>query len=242
MEREPFGGRLASLSRRVVQRLRNLPARSRRGLVVAGLTTIALAGYVYWTGTLGRSDVLPAPEDDGRQGSVEPEPRVIVVQEPENQPPSDSPGAADADEAAPAQGPAPLPDTLIWPVQGAVAATYGWGRDATMEDWRFHGGVDIEAAEGEPVLAIADGTVTAAYLDDAWGWVVEIQHAPGYVSRYASLARAEVAAGTVVRRGDPIGRVGTSARLESGLPAHVHLELIWAEEQVDPFTVLPGGS
>src|SRR5690606_13413651 len=142
---------------------------------------------------------------------------------------AEEPGGGD-ETAASAASP---PDSLLWPVGGPVVATHGWGRDATMEDWRFHNGIDVSAPAGEAVLAAAGGRVTAVFLDDAWGWVVELEHAPGYVSRYANLDKPGVAQGVEVRAGDPIGAVGSSAPVKAGRPPHLHFELQWGGQAVD---------
>ncbi|HEX6989886.1 MAG TPA: M23 family metallopeptidase [Bacillota bacterium] len=235
MEREGFRGRATSLRQTIAAALGRLPARTRRGLAVAGVSAVALAAVIYWTAGPPRQDGSTAGSDGSGLDAVQPEPRVIVV-DPSEPPDVETPAA---EAAAPAATP---PDTLLWPVGGPVVATHGWGHDATMDDWRFHTGIDVGAAEGEAVVAVAGGKVTEVRLDDAWGWVVEIEHAPGYVSRYANLARPEVAQGAVVGAGDRIGTVGTSAVLKAGQEPRLHFELLWGGQPVDPLTLLPQGS
>lgn len=233
MEQKGFRGRADSLRQSIADALGRLPTRTRRGLAVAGVAAVALAALIYWTAGLPPEGGSTATDDDSGLGAAQPEPRIIVVD------PADNAGGDGGEETAPAATP---PDSLVWPVGGPVVATHGWGRDATMDDWRFHNGIDVSAPEGEPVLAAAAGRVAAVYLDDAWGWVVEIEHAPGYISRYANLARPEVAQGVDIRAGDPIGTVGASAALKAGQQPHLHFELHWGGQGVDPLTLLPQGS
>lgn len=239
MEQEGFRGRADRLRRALAGTLGRLPPRTRRGLAVAGLAAAALAVLIYQAaGRPPENGSAPAGQEDGTE-AARPEPRIIVV-DPADAQAAGSEGAAGGGESAePVLSP---PESLVWPVSGPVTTVHGWGRDATMDDWRFHNGIDVSAPAGQPVLAAADGRVTAVYLDDAWGWVVEIQHAPGYVSRYANLDRPGVAQGVEVRAGDPIGTVGASAPVKAGQPPHLHFELQWDGEAVDPLTVLPQGS
>ena len=234
MEQRDSRGRTGSLRQLLGDALGRLPARTRRGLAIAGAAAVVLAAAVYWTSLLSPGSGSTAADDRDGRDVAQPEPRIIVV-DPAG--PSDEDGSGDT--AAPVQAP---PETLLWPVAGPVVAAHGWGRDATMEDWRFHTGIDVAAPDGEPVVAVAPGRVTAVRLDDAWGWVVEVEHAPGHVSRYANLARPDVAQGDAVGAGHRLGSVGASAALKAGQQPHLHFELLWGGQVVDPLTLLPQGS
>lgn len=121
----------------------------------------------------------------------------------------------------------------IWPVRGTLAAPYGW-RQAAGGQQRFHEGVDIAAPEGTPVVAAAAGTVRRVERDPQLGLYVEIEHAGGWVSRYAQLESAGVLPRDRVLQGQVIGRVGRGG--EGG--PHLHFELRvardGAERAVDP--------
>lgn len=73
-----------------------------------------------------------------------------------------------------------------------------------------HRGVDLAAAESAAVTAAADGVIVfAGRLVDRG--VVSIEHEGGLRTTYEPVD-ASVAAGDLVRRGDPIGRVETGHR------------------------------
>lgn len=142
-------------------------------------------------------------------------------------------------EPAAADPAAPPPEELVWPVSGAEVQEFGWQYSDTMAEWRHHGGLDIAAAPGDPVRAVYGGTVTAVRLDPVWGWTVEVEHSPGYTSRYAGCERVLVEAGAMVEQGQLIAYAGGPAGLEAGGDAHLHFELVWDGEKADPAALLP---
>jgi len=89
---------------------------------------------------------------------------------------------------------------------------------------RLHEGVDIAAPSGAPVLAAADGVVTAAGTSESYGRYVEVTHAEGLKTFYAHLGAigAGVAAGLAVKAGAPIGAIGSSG---TSTGPHLHLEI-----------------
>ena len=75
-----------------------------------------------------------------------------------------------------------------------------------VSDWApGHRGVDLAAAEGEPVLAAGDGIVTFAGVVAGRG-VVTLRHAGGWRTTYEPVTRT-LPVGTAVRRGERIGVV-----------------------------------
>jgi murein DD-endopeptidase MepM/ murein hydrolase activator NlpD len=96
-----------------------------------------------------------------------------------------------------------------------------------------HTGVDMMAPEGSPIRAAAGGTVVFAGQYFAYGNIVDIQHADGFVSRYAHMqafARG-IAPGRPVAAGEVIGKVGHTGRAHG---AHVHFEVRMNGRPVDP--------
>lgn len=95
-----------------------------------------------------------------------------------------------------------------------------------------HNGVDLIAPQGDPVLAVADGTVTDVITSrKGLGNVVEITHPGGYVTRYAHLADIAVSRGQRVQRGRRIASVGISGNT---FAPHLHFELLKGGEYIDP--------
>ena len=90
-----------------------------------------------------------------------------------------------------------------------------------------HRGVDLASRVGADVLAAADGRVVVARDNrDVCGLIVAILHEPeGYRTVYCHFSEIVVRAGDLVRRGQRIGRVGTTGQRAFPGYEHVHLEI-----------------
>ena len=98
-----------------------------------------------------------------------------------------------------------------------------------------HGGADYSAAEGAPVLAAADGTVAMVADQFFGGNAVFLDHGDGLVTMYMHLSRVSVAEGRPVRRGEPVGTVGSTGRATG---PHLHFGVRWHGARVDPALLL----
>jgi len=131
-----------------------------------------------------------------------------------------------------------LPAFYAWPLKGSIDTPFSVNAlvyDITMNDWRTHNGIDISAAAGAKVSAVADGTVSRVYNDDMYGTTVTISHSGGLESTYSNLAAAPtVSEGDAVAVGDVIGSVGNTALAESGMGSHLHLAFRLNGVPVDP--------
>ena len=99
--------------------------------------------------------------------------------------------------------------------------------NSTLDQYMTHPGLDIEAPQGTSVKAIANGTITDIYTDDAYGITIEITHSNGYISKYSNLSTDKLAEkGDTVKQGQVISNVGQTALYESMEPTHLHFELM----------------
>lgn len=95
-----------------------------------------------------------------------------------------------------------------------------------------HNGLDLIAPAGDPVYAVADGTVKEIIRSrKGLGNVVVIDHGNGYVTRYAHLADIETRKGRKVRRGARMGYVGVSG---NSFAPHLHYEVLRDTLVLDP--------
>src|SRR5690606_22666721 len=120
---------------------------------------------------------------------------------------------------------------LQWPVDGRTSSEFG------DRGGRLHAGIDIAADTGTPIRAAADGRVVFAGWKGAYGRTVDIRHPGGLKTRYAHQSAIAVSEGEQVRRGQRIGRVGSTG---SSTGPHVHFEVRSGGEPQDPREHLAG--
>lgn len=106
----------------------------------------------------------------------------------------------------------------IWPAEGTFTSGYGWR-------WgRMHKGIDIANNVGTPVVAAARGQVTfAGWHSGGYGYLVEITHEDGTLTRYAHNTTLLVREGQVVEQGQAISRMGSTGRSTG---PHLHFEVL----------------
>ena len=118
--------------------------------------------------------------------------------------------------------------TLQWPlpVAGTITSQFGYRVDPITGEVSSHTGTDIACAEGTPILAAADGTVTVANGLDSWGgsygYYIQIDHSGGLETLYAHCSSICVTTGQQVQAGQVIGYVGHTGRATG---SHLHLEV-----------------
>lgn len=104
----------------------------------------------------------------------------------------------------------------------------------------FHRGIDLAAAQGEPIYASKAGTVIKAEFHPSWGNVVAIEHEDGTTALYAHQQEYQVEVGDHIKQGQIIGYVGSTG---NSTGSHLHFELcldhsLNQSQLVDPETVL----
>jgi len=115
--------------------------------------------------------------------------------------------------------------------QGYVVSGYGTRTDPITGRQAVHLGVDFDVPLGSDVLAVAEGVVTYSDYRAGYGHTVEIDHGNGYMTRYAHNQRNVVEAGTRVRVGETIAKVGSSGRSTG---PHCHFEVWLNGRPVNP--------
>jgi murein DD-endopeptidase MepM/ murein hydrolase activator NlpD len=119
----------------------------------------------------------------------------------------------------------------LLPVSGFFSDGFGWRKDPITGQRAFHEGLDIVAETGTAVRAPADGVVVSAGRNSSYGKAVDLAHGYGLASRFGHLSAVLVRPGDKVRRGDIIGRVGSTGRSTG---PHLHYEIFKEGRQVNP--------
>jgi murein DD-endopeptidase len=98
-----------------------------------------------------------------------------------------------------------------------------------------HRGVDLRGKTGEPLFAMARGTVVIAEPMFYEGNFIVIDHGNRVFSCYMHCDRVTVRAGVQVRAGETIGRVGSTGQSTA---AHLHVSVFVQDVPVDPLSLL----
>lgn len=127
----------------------------------------------------------------------------------------------------------PLPATAArgtghfgWPVSGHITQKFG----------ARHNGIDVGAPTGTPIYAADSGYIQqAGWSNIGYGNMILINHGNGFFTRYGHLSAFAVEAGNSVKKGQLIGRVGSTG---NSTAHHLHLEIIRNGIHMNPFGYL----
>jgi len=208
-------------------------------------------------GRAGQGDILPANRPVGvHQSSASPDGRLAVAAGglPRGPRPAGATqrfslpsgglraagGSLDSGALAPAHDPAAeelavaasqAASPMAAPVAGTITSEFGWRNDPFKKKGAWHAGMDIAAAEGDPVSSCWDGKVVFAGVKGGYGNVVEVEHVGGWKSVYGHLRTFSVRAGDAINAGEKIAEVGSTGRSTG---PHLHFELRRGGDTVDP--------
>ena len=121
----------------------------------------------------------------------------------------------------------------ILPVDGWISR--GFNTLSDVSNAKKHLGTDIAAAINSPIHASGPGIVIFAGWKNDFGFMIEIDHGYGFVSRYGHCSQLLVKRGDLVERSQTIALVGSSGR--SSAP-HLHFEILKDGKRLDPLTML----
>lgn len=124
------------------------------------------------------------------------------------------------------------------PIPGKVRITSSFGNRKNPFDFsskQFHGGVDIRAANGDPVLATAGGLVLQSGYRGGYGKAVRIFHPSGYETMYAHMSSIKVKTGDIIKEGDVLGLAGSTGHATG---PHLHYEIVEKGKRIDPLNFL----
>lgn len=94
------------------------------------------------------------------------------------------------------------------PVEGSLAEGFGEHVHPKYHTRTTRNGLLIEAPQGAPILAVADGRVVYAEIYQSYGPMVILDHGGGWFTLYTHLQALRVQKGQVLHQGDLLGSVG----------------------------------
>ena len=158
--------------------------------------------------------------------------------------------APEATTPATATIPSPTPPALMIPVDGVTANQLQDTFDDARAVGRRHDAIDIMAAKGTRVLAVADGKVVKLFTSVRGGLTVyEFDPTETFAYYYAHLDSYApgVAKGIQLKRGDLVGYVGSSGDANPAAP-HLHFAVMvlgpekrwWEGTAINPYPLLAG--
>ena len=110
------------------------------------------------------------------------------------------------------------------PVRSGYASSgFGHRSDPFTGGGQYHRGIDFNGPRGSDVLSVADGVVVFSGRYAGYGYMIDIDHGSGYMTRYAHNDENLVRVGDRVRAGEVIARMGRTGRATG---SHVHFE-VW---------------
>ncbi len=221
------------------------------------VTLICLSGYYLMKAV---TPTVTAPATQSQVVLPDPvipvSPALVLPDTPEEETPTQEASKEMASSPKVEQAPAPVEEdtatvtpqptravVYTWPAKGSVVMYHSLevlAYDPVMGDWRTHVGIDLATELNAPVLATAEGTVTAVFTDDWLGSTVVISHQNGVESTYANLtAEPLVSIGDVVSTGQTIGAVGVTALGVSEEAPHLQFSMTCDGISVDPLDYMP---
>lgn len=111
---------------------------------------------------------------------------------------------------------------LASPGNADISSEFGYRRSPFTGRRALHEGLDFSLQPGSPALATGDGIVKDVRYHPTYGLVIDIEHTPRVLTRYAHLRKSFVKRGEKVLRGETVGLVGSTGRSTG---PHLHYEV-----------------
>jgi murein DD-endopeptidase MepM/ murein hydrolase activator NlpD len=121
-------------------------------------------------------------------------------------------------------------------IGGWISSHFGSRQDPFTGHVAFHKGVDFVGRPGSRVLSVGPGLVSYSGYKSGYGYVVEITHPTGQLTRYGHNSRNLVRVGQTVTAGQAIAVIGSTGRSTG---THVHFEVEQDGKLVNPIKFLP---
>ena len=109
-------------------------------------------------------------------------------------------------------------DRITVPLHGRITSRYGYRTNPISGKYGLHTGLDIAADEGTNIVAAYNGVIKDTGYGTKKGNYVLMEHSDGTKTLYCHCSEILVDEGTVIRAGETIALVGSTA-------PHLHFEI-----------------
>ena len=123
-----------------------------------------------------------------------------------------------------------------WPTSGRISSYFGGRKSPGGIGSTNHKGIDIAVPRGTPIYAADGGTVTYSGWMSGYGYLVQIDHGNGYVTRYGHNSSLTVSVGQHVYKGQQVARAGSTGNSTGN---HCHFEVRYNGVAKNPLNDLP---
>ena len=134
-------------------------------------------------------------------------------------------------------------DTLMeWPVHGTILLDYNMDQTVyfpTLDQYKLSPAIAVQAVEGAPVTAAADGTVYSIEEDAQTGTTLTMELGSGYQAVYGQLKDLCVEEGDTVTEGTVIGYVSAPTKYYSKEGNNLYFAMKKDGKPIDPIAYLP---
>jgi murein DD-endopeptidase MepM/ murein hydrolase activator NlpD len=126
---------------------------------------------------------------------------------------------------------------FTYPVDNVrITGVFGNQRILNGKPQNIHNGIDFGGSESDTVRAISNGIIRFVGNDFYYnGNFVLIDHGQGLTSIYLHLSKTVVQTGAFIKKGTPLGFVGSTGRSTG---PHLHLGVQWYQKRIDPLSVI----
>lgn len=124
-----------------------------------------------------------------------------------------------------------------WPTSGRISSYFGGRKSPGGIGSTNHKGIDIAVPRGTPIYAADGGTVTYSGWMSGYGYLVQIDHGNGYVTRYGHNSSLTVNVGQHVYKGQQVARAGSTGNSTGN---HCHFEMSYNGALFSAYTLFSG--
>lgn len=131
---------------------------------------------------------------------------------------------------------------MEWPVHGTILLDYNMDQTVyfpTLDQYKLSSAIAVQAVEGAPVMAAADGTVYSIEEDMQTGTTLTMELGSGYQAVYGQLKDLCVEEGDTVTEGTVIGYIGTPTKYYSKEGDNLYFAMKKNGKPIDPIAYLP---